>query len=177
MKILSLILLLSGSTFFLTEDTSIHDFKIQALDSEDIIDFKSFEGKKILVVNVASKCGYTGQYADLEKLYQTYKDQLVIVGFPCNQFLNQESGSEEEIATFCSSTYGVTFPMTTKIDVKGKDQNEIYGWLTSKDLNGKDDFKVKWNFNKFLIDENGQLIDHFSSKVKPFDEAIVKHLN
>ena len=158
------------------QSTSIYDFKIQALDSDEIIDLKSFEGKKILIVNVASKCGYTGQYADLEKLYQTYQDQLVIVGFPCNQFMGQEPGSEEEIATFCSANYGVTFPMTTKIDVKGKDQNEIYKWLTSKDLNGKDDYKIKWNFNKFLIDENGQLIDYFPSKVKPLDEAITKYL-
>ena len=177
MKILSLIILLASSTFFISQNKSIHDFKIQALDSDEVIDFKVYEGKKILIVNVASKCGYTGQYADLEKLYKTYQDQLVIVGFPCNQFLKQEPGSEEEIAQFCSSNYGVTFPMTTKIDVKGKDQHEIYQWLTSKELNGKDDYKVKWNFNKFLIDENGQLIDHFPSKVKPFDEAIVKYLN
>lgn len=175
MKIFSFLVLISFSAVLFAQSNSIYDFKIQALDSDEVIDFKAFEGKKILIVNVASKCGYTSQYADLEKLYKTYQDQLVIVGFPCNQFLNQESGSEEEIATFCSTNYGVTFPMTTKIDVKGKDQNEIYNWLTSKELNGKDDYKVKWNFNKFLIDENGQLIDYFPSKVKPFDEAISKH--
>ena len=177
MKILSLIILLTSSSLLIAQNKSIHDFKIQALDSDELIDFNTFEGKKILIVNVASKCGYTGQYADLEKLYKSYEDQLVIIGLPCNQFLKQEPGSEEEIAQFCSSNYGVTFPMTTKIDVKGKDQHEIYQWLTSKELNGKDDYKVKWNFNKFLIDENGQLIDHFQSKVKPFDEAIVKYLN
>ena len=177
MKIFGYLLIVLSSALFFQSETSIYDFKIQALDSDKMIDFQSFKGKKILIVNVASKCGYTGQYADLEKLYQTYKDQLVIVGFPCNQFLGQEPGSEEEIATFCSSKYGVTFPMTTKIDVKGKDQNEIYKWLTNKELNGKDDFKVKWNFNKFLIDEDGQLIDHFPSKVKPFDEAITKYFN
>ena len=177
MKILALLILMIGSTFYLSQNKSFHGFKIQALDSDEVIDFQSFAGKKILVVNVASKCGYTGQYADLEKLYKTYENQLIIVGFPCNQFLKQEPGSEAEIAQFCSSNYGVTFPMTTKIDVKGKEQHEIYQWLTDKSLNGKDDFKVKWNFNKFLVDENGQLIDHFPSKVKPFDEAIVKHLN
>ena len=177
MKMLSLLLMAIFSTLFLSNSTNIYDFKIQALNSDEVIDFQSFKGKNILIVNVASKCGYTGQYADLEKLYQTYKDQLVILGFPCNQFLGQEPGTEAEIATFCSKNYGVTFPMTTKVDVKGKNQHEIYQWLTQKKRNGKGDFKVKWNFNKFLIDENGQLIDHFPSKVKPFDEAIVKHLN
>ena len=174
---LSLILLMAISTLFFTNSKSIHQFKIQALNSDEVIDFQDFKGKKVLVVNVASKCGYTGQYEDLEKLYQTYKDQLVIVGFPCNQFMGQEPGSEEEIVTFCSKNYGVTFPMTTKIDVKGKDQHEIYQWLTQKDLNGKDDFKVKWNFNKFLIDENGNLVGHFPSKVKPFDDELVQYLN
>ena len=156
---------------------TIHNYKIQALNSNEVIDFQSFKGKKILIVNVASKCGYTKQYADLEKLYQTYKDQLVIVGFPCNQFLGQEPGTEEEIAQFCSSNYGVTFPMTTKVDVKGKDQHEIYKWLTSKELNGKGDYKVKWNFNKFLIDESGQLMDYFPSKVAPLNDAILKYLD
>ena len=176
MKILSLFFLMTGSMFLFTNNLSIHHFKVKALNSDQVIDFQSFEGKKILIVNVASKCGYTGQYADLEKLYKTYEDQMVIVGFPCNQFLGQEPGSEEEIARFCSANYGVTFPMSTKIDVKGKKQHEIYKWLTDKSLNGKGDFKVKWNFNKFLIDEKGQLIDHFPSKVKPFDERILKYL-
>lgn len=176
MKIFGFLLIIVSSVVLVQTESSIYDFKIQALDSEEVIDFQSFKGKKVLLVNVASKCGYTGQYADLEKLYQTFQDQLVIVGFPCNQFLGQEPGSEEEIAQFCSSNYGVTFPMTTKIDVKGKAQHEIYKWLTNKELNEKDDYKVKWNFNKFLIDENGQLIDHYPSKVKPFDGAITKHL-
>ncbi len=177
MKILSFLFIMMSSTFFLQTEPTIYDFKIQALDSDEMIDFKAFEGKKILIVNVASKCGYTGQYADLEKLYKKHQDQLVIIGFPCNQFLGQEPGSEEEIAQFCSANYGVTFPMTTKVDVKGKNQNEIYKWLTSKELNGKGDFKIKWNFNKFLIDENGQLIDYFPSGVKPLDDKIVMHLN
>ena len=176
MKTLSLLLIMFISPLFFTHTSTIHQFKIQALDSEEIIDFKAFKGKKVLIVNVASKCGYTSQYADLEKLYQTYKDKLVVVGLPCNQFMGQEPGSEKEIAQFCSSSYGVTFPMTTKIEVKGKDQHEIYQWLTQKELNEKGDFKVKWNFNKFLIDETGHLLEYFPSKVKPLDDAIVKYL-
>lgn len=159
-----------------TPPKSIHDFQIQALDSEEIIDFKSFEGKKVLVVNVASKCGFTGQYEGLEKLYQQYKGELVIVGFPCNQFLGQEPGSEETIAQFCSTKYGVSFPMTSKVKVKGKEAHPIYQWLTKKELNGKDNYKVSWNFNKFLLDEKGQIIAYFGSRTKPMDEAIIKHL-
>jgi glutathione peroxidase len=127
-------------------------------------------------VNVASKCGYTPQYADLEKLSQTYKDKLVVIGFPCNQFMGQEPGGEDQIAEFCQKNYGVTFPMTTKVDVKGKSQHEIYQWLTQKSLNGKDDYKVSWNFNKFLLDEEGYLIEHFPSGVNPLDEAITGKL-
>lgn len=152
--------------------TTIHDFQIRALDSEEVIDFSSFSGKKILIVNVASKCGFTYQYEDLEKLYQQYQDKLVVIGFPCNQFLGQEPGSEEKIAAFCSTTYGVTFPMTEKIDVKGKDAHPIYQWLTDKEKNGKQDFKISWNFNKFLIDEDGKIMAHFASGVKPLDKAI-----
>lgn len=159
-----------------TPPKSIHDFQIQALDSEEIIDFKNFEGKKVLVVNVASKCGFTGQYEGLEKLYQQYKGELVIVGFPCNQFLGQEPGSEETIAQFCSTKYGVSFPMTSKVKVKGKEAHPIYQWLTKKELNGKDNYKVSWNFNKFLLDEKGQIIAYFGSRTKPMDEAIIKHL-
>ncbi|MEZ5058215.1 MAG: glutathione peroxidase [Saprospiraceae bacterium] len=172
-----LILILLSMMVSNEPNTGIHQFKIQALNSDEVIDFSDFEGKKILIVNVASKCGFTYQYEDLEKLYQEYKDKLVVIGFPCNQFLGQEPGSEEKIESFCSSTYGVTFPMTTKINVKGKDQHPIYKWLTSKDLNGKDNYKISWNFNKFLLDEEGQLIEYYGSKVKPMDEAITKHLN
>ena len=156
---------------------TIHEFHIQALDSEEIIDFSLFAGKKILIVNVASKCGFTYQYEDLEKLYQKYQDKLVIVGFPCNQFLMQEPASEEKIAQFCSINYGVTFPLTTKIHVKGKKQHPIYQWLTKKELNGVGDYSVSWNFNKFLMDEEGKLIGHFSSKVEPLDEQITQYLD
>jgi glutathione peroxidase len=172
-----LILILLSMMVSNEPNTGIHQFKIQALNSDEVIDFSDFEGKKILIVNVASKCGFTYQYEDLEKLYQQYKDKLVVIGFPCNQFLGQEPGSEEKIESFCSSTYGVTFPMTTKINVKGKEQHPIYKWLTSKDLNGKDNYKISWNFNKFLLDEEGQLIEYYGSKVKPMDEAITKHLD
>ena len=155
---------------------SIHEFQIQALNSEDMIDFADFENKKVLIVNVASKCGFTYQYEDLEKLYQKYQDKLVIVGFPCNQFLMQEPGSEEKIEQFCSLNYGVTFPLTTKVQVKGKKQHPIYQWLTRKELNGKEDYSISWNFNKFLLDEDGKILEHFKSKVEPFDQEIIKYL-
>ena len=156
--------------------TSIHYYKIQALNSEETIDLADYRGKMLLLVNVASKCGYTPQYEDLQKLYDTYQDKLVIIGFPCNQFLFQESGSEADIATFCRKNYGVTFPMTTKIKVKGSDKHPIYQWLTSKKLNGVDNYSVSWNFNKFLIDEQGNLIGHLKSSVKLFDDKIIREL-
>lgn len=159
-----------------TTAPSIHDFQIRALDSDEIISLEDFKGKKILFVNVASKCGYTYQYEGLEKLSQQYKDKLVVIGVPCNQFLFQEPGSEEKIANFCSATYGVSFPMTQKIKVKGKDAHPIYQWLTKKEMNGKDNYKVSWNFNKFLIDEEGSLMAHFPSNIKPMDEAITSLL-
>ena len=177
---LTTILLMLGFLFTSKTPTktvdSFHEFTIEALNSDEKIEFSEFKGKKILLVNVASKCGFTYQYEGLEKLYQEYKDDLVIVGFPCNQFMFQESGSEEKIAGFCQRNYGVSFPMTTKISVKGKKQHPIYQWLTSKELNGVGDYKVSWNFNKFLLDEEGNLLEHFSAKVKPYDERILKHL-
>ena len=155
--------------------TSLHDFKIQRLDSEETLHLSDYAGKKILIVNVASRCGYTSQYEDLQQLYSAYQDKLEIVGFPCNQFANQESGSEATIAAFCNATYGVTFPMTTKVHVKGSDQHPIYQWLTQKEQNGVNDFKVRWNFNKFLIDEQGQLLAYFPSSVNPYDDEILKY--
>ncbi len=146
------------------------------LNSKDKLCLSDFKGKKILLVNVASECGFTKQYSDLEKLYTTYKDKLVIIGFPCNQFGGQEPGTEEEIATFCSSKFAVTFPLTTKIDVKGDKQHPIYKWLTNKTMNGVDDYNVNWNFNKFMLDENGQLIGYFSSRINPMDSAIINLL-
>lgn len=153
---------------------SFYDLSLLSLDEQDTVKFADYKGKKILCVNVASKCGYTYQYEDLQKLSEKYSDKLVIVGFPCNQFMGQEPGTAEEIETFCQKNYGVTFQMTEKIDVKGDNQHPVYQWLTKKEFNGKDNYKVSWNFNKFLIDENGNLMEHFGSKTKPFDEELVK---
>ncbi len=170
-------LLFIFSLFFSTINSSIYDFKIKALDSDEVIDLSSFKGKKLLIVNVASKCGYTPQYEDLQKLSVQYEDKLVVLGMPCDQFMGQELDTESAIKQFCTSNFHVTFPMTTMVEVKGENQHPIYQWLTHKSMNGKGDYKVSWNFNKFLIDENGQLLEHFQSKVKPMDEAITKYLN
>lgn len=174
MKIL-LIILFSFLTSAKTN--SIYDFKIKALDSDEVIDLSAFKGKKLLIVNVASKCGYTPQYEDLQKLSMQYDDKLVVLGFPCDQFMGQELNTESEIKTFCTNEFEVTFPMTTMVEVKGKDQHPIYQWLTQESMNGKGDYKVSWNFNKFLIDEEGKLLEYYPSKVKPMDEEIVKYLN
>lgn len=171
----NIVILLALLTLQNVMGQTFHDFSIQQLNSKETIDFSQYAGKKILVVNVASKCGYTPQYEDLQMLYNAYKDRLVIIGFPCNQFGSQEPGSEATIEEFCSATYGVDFPMTTKVDVKGKDQHPIYAWLTQKSQNGLDDFNVRWNFNKFLIDETGKLIAYFPSSVNPYDEEILAY--
>jgi glutathione peroxidase len=154
---------------------SIYDFKVEGLEGGSI-DFSSFKGKKILVVNTASKCGFTPQYKELEALYQQYKDKLVIVGFPANNFGGQEPGTNTEIATFCEKNYGVTFPMAAKISVKGDDMAPIYHWLTEKSQNGVLDAEIKWNFNKFLIDEKGNMVAYFPSKVTPLSEEITSKL-
>jgi glutathione peroxidase len=159
------------------ESKSIYEFKINSLDNTDVIDFSDFKGKKILIVNTASKCGFTGQYQDLEKLHKEYKDKLVIIGCPCNQFGGQEPGTPEDIAEFCKENYGVSFRMTEKLNVKGENQHPLYRWLTNKSLNGADDFEVKWNFNKFLINENGQLTNYFGSTTKPYDEELIAAIN
>ncbi len=158
-------------------DTSknIYQFKVKSLDG-NTIDFASFEGKKIMIVNTASECGYTPQYKELEELYEKYKDKLVIVGFPANNFGEQEPGTNSEIKTFCTKNYGVTFPMAEKISVKGDDTAPIYQWLTHKDKNGVLDAEVKWNFNKFLLDEHGHMIAYFPSKITPMSEDITSKL-
>ena len=151
---------------------TFYDFRVEALDGSEF-DFSSLNGKRILIVNTASKCGFTPQYDDLQKLFEEYKDRnFIIIGFPSNNFMSQEPGSNEEIAEFCRVNYGVTFPMMSKSSVKGKDQNEVYAWLTQKEKNGVSDAKVKWNFNKFLIDENGHWVAWYPSSVKPDDERI-----
>ena len=165
-------MILSLISFEKTVSASIYDYKITAIDGS-IIDMATFKGKKILIVNVASECGFTPQYEDLEKLYRQYKDQLVVIGFPANDFFGQEPGSNEEILQFCTSKYEVTFPLTQKISVKGKDKAPIYQWLTEKKLNGVEDSEVSWNFNKYLVDEDGRCICHFKSKVEPFDPIII----
>jgi glutathione peroxidase len=152
---------------------SIYQFKVEDL-SGNTFDFTSLKGKKIIIVNTASKCGYTPQYEQLEAIYNKYKNKnLVIIGFPANNFMWQEPGTNAEIATFCKSKYGVTFPMMAKISVKGKDMHPIYQFLTQKKLNGVLDSKVEWNFQKYLINEKGQLEQVYMSGVKPNDEKII----
>lgn len=153
---------------------TVYQFKVAALDG-GTIDFAKYKGKKILIVNTASKCGFTPQYEGLEELYKKYGDKLVIVGFPANNFGLQEPGTNNEIKTFCTKNYGVTFPMAAKVSVKGEDIAPIYKWLTEKAENGVMDAEIKWNFTKFLIDENGKLVEKFDSNVKPMDNEIVKH--
>ena len=154
-----------------TNKMSFYDLTINSIDGKEM-HMSDFKGKYVLCVNVASKCGYTPQYEDLEKLYEQYQGKLVIVGFPCNQFLGQEPGTSEEIVSFCQKNYGVTFPLTEKIDVKGKNQHGVYQWLTQKSLNGVADGNVKWNFHKFLISPEGEWLAEFPSGVKPFDTEL-----
>lgn len=154
---------------------NIYDIKIQSLQNKPI-NLSEFKGKYILFVNVASKCGFTPQYKDLEKLYQEHKDKLVVIGVPCNQFGKQEPGNSDEIQEFCQVNYGVSFLITEKVDVKGPNQHPLYSWLTSKNLNNKKNSSVKWNFQKYFISPEGQLIDYFFSITKPTSSKITKHL-
>lgn len=159
-----------------SQQPSLYDFTFQLRDIHGKpIDFHQFKGKKLLLVNVASECGFTPQYADLQKLHDTYKDKVTLIGIPCNQFGNQEPGSLEEIQEFCSTKFGVTFLMTEKINVKGTEQHQLYQWLTQKSLNGLKDSSVKWNFQKYLLNEQGQLIDYYYSITNPMSDAITKH--
>ena len=152
---------------------SFYDLKTKTIDGKEF-NLSSLKGKKILVVNTASKCGYTPQYEDLEKLYKTYKDSnFVIIGFPANNFMHQEPGTNSEIKEFCTKNYGVTFQMMEKISVKGDDMDPIYKWLTEKALNGKLDSSVKWNFQKYMIDEKGNLVDVVYSGDKPNCDKII----
>ncbi len=156
-------------------DKTIYDFKIKSLDG-GTIDFSQYRGKKILIVNTASKCGYTPQYEALQQLYTQYKDKLVIVGFPSDNFGGQEYQDDKEIQSFCQKNFGVTFPLTTRVDVKGADATPVFKYLCSKSENGVLDATVSWNFNKFLIDEQGKLLAHFDSKVKPDSDEITRYL-
>jgi glutathione peroxidase len=155
--------------------TSIYDIQINDLQGKKI-ELSDYKGKHILFVNVASKCGFTPQYESLEKLSSTYKNNLIVIGVPCNQFGKQEPGNASEIEEFCQVNYGVTFLITEKIDVKGDHKHPLYKWLTLRSLNGKKSSSVKWNFQKYLVDTEGKLIDYFFSITKPFSSKITKHL-
>lgn len=160
-----------------SQDQSIYDFKVQTLEGEDF-SFEQLKGKKVMIVNTASKCGFTPQYEDLQELWEHYGgDDFIIIGFPANNFMNQEPGSDEDIQAFCSRNYGVTFPMMSKISVKGNDMHPVYKWLTQKELNKFEDSKVQWNFQKYLIDENGRLVKVIKPRVKPTDPEILNWLN
>jgi glutathione peroxidase len=166
-----LFILISVSVF--AQQKTLHSFKTLTLEGEEF-DLATLKGKKVLVVNTASKCGLTPQYEDLEKLYKEFGgDKFVIIGFPANNFLKQEPGTNEEIKEFCSKNYGVTFPMMQKISVKGDDIDPIYQWLTQKEQNGVGDAEVSWNFQKFMIDENGNWVDYLKPKEKPYDEKLL----
>lgn len=169
----SLIFVFSLITILFSSDSrSFFDLKYQDIEGEGT-SMSSYKGKYILIVNVASKCGYTPQYKDLEALYQNKKESLVIIGFPCNQFGGQEPGKEEDIQSFCQKNYGVTFPLASKVKVKGSEQHEVYKWLTDKELNGVESSSVKWNFHKYLISPEGKYLGSFGSSVKPMDEKIL----
>lgn len=159
-----------------TASTPIYDIEINSLEGQPI-DLSDYKGKMILIVNVASECGFTGQYTDLQKLYDEYQDNLMVIGVPCNQFGGQEPGTADDIQTFCQKNYGVTFLMTEKVDVKGSNQHPLYKWLTSKEQNGNSNSSVKWNFQKYLINEDGQLVDYYFSITSPMSNKITKHLN
>jgi glutathione peroxidase len=177
MRQLILIILFANifSSMQAQKTSSVHDFKVTSLDG-GTIDLSSFKGKKILIVNTASRCGYTRQYKDLEELHNKYKDKLVIIGFPANNFGGQEPGSNEEIREFCTKNYGVSFPMAAKVSVKGKDIHPLFDWLTHKTLNGVMDAEIKWNFGKFLIGENGKPVAYFGSGTNPMSDDIVSRL-
>ncbi|MEM1319881.1 MAG: glutathione peroxidase [Bacteroidota bacterium] len=156
--------------------TSIYQFKVEGIGGE-VIDFADFKGKKLMVVNVASACGYTPQYQQLQELYEAFKDKIAIVGFPANNFGGQEPGSNAEIQQFCTSRFGVSFPLAAKISVVGANAHPIYQWLTSKEQNGRLDSEVKWNFHKYLLDEEGQLFKTLPSAVSPIDASIIDWIN
>ena len=172
--VMGLVAFLSSKLSFAKKDDSvtgsIYDFKMTSIDGHEI-DFAQYKGKSILIVNTASKCGYTPQYEGLEKLHELYKDKVTVLGFPANNFLWQEPGSNEEIATFCQKNYGVTFQMFEKISVKGGDKHPLYKWLEAKTGH-----LPSWNFCKYVVDKDGTSVKFFSQKVEPLDSAIVNAL-
>jgi len=158
-----------------TYSQSFYQLSIQSIDNKEI-KMSDYKDKYILIVNVASHCGYTSQYADLQKLSEKYSDKLVVLAVPCNQFGAQEPGNEKQIKIFCESKFNVSFPMTEKVNVKGKYQHPLYSWLTNKEQNKLGNFNVSWNFNKFLISNDGELISYFKSGVNPLDNQITDML-
>jgi glutathione peroxidase len=158
------------------QTSGFYDFRVKTLEGGDF-DFSSLRGKKVMIVNTASKCGNTPQYKDLEELYEKNREDLVIIGFPANNFGSQEPGSAAEIRQFCTENYGVTFPMMAKISVKGDDMAPLYKWLTSKEKNGVMDSEVKWNFQKYLIDEKGKLVDVVNPREKPDSEKVTSWIS
>ncbi len=159
-----------------TNGMSFYDFKLKTLDGKEL-DFSQFKGKKVLIINTASKCGFTPQYEDLEKLHETHGDKVTLIGFPCNDFGGQEPGTNEEIGAFCSKNYGVKFQMMDKVDVKGKNISPLYTWLTDKNKNGWNDQAPSWNFCKYLINEKGELVNFFGSSVNPMGKEILEAIN
>lgn len=173
-NLLFLVLIITGTLNAQDMKQSIHQFKVTDLYGEEF-DLSSLKGKKVMVVNTASECGLTPQYEQLQEVYDHYKDKnFVIVGFPANNFGAQEPGTDEQIAAFCKKNFGVTFPMMSKISVKGDDMHEVYQLLTQKDKNGLEDSEVKWNFQKYLLYENGYLVRVVAPTVLPNDESILK---
>lgn len=165
---------MSSTAQMIPNQVRFHDYRVKTITGEDF-NLVELKGKRVLVVNTASECGSTPQYAQLQELYETYGgDRFTIIGFPSNDFGGQEPGSNSEIATFCQKNYGVTFPMMQKISITGENPHPLYLWLTQKSRNGVSDAEVKWNFNKFLVDENGNWIAYYSSKTEPLDDEIVK---
>lgn len=173
MKTLLIAFLLSATL----TGTSIYDFKVPGLDGAGTINFADYRGKKIMIVNTASKCGNTPQYKDLETLYEKYKDKLVIIGFPANNFGAQEPGTNSEIKEFCTKNYGVSFPMAEKVSVKGDDIDPLFKYLVDEAAKLGIENPIKWNFTKFLIDEKGNLITVIHNKVSPMSEEVLKYLN
>lgn len=168
---ISILMMVCYSNFLISQE-SIYDISINDIDGNSI-DIGLFKGKKILFVNVASNCGFTNQYKSLESLHNRYKDKLVVVGVPCNQFGGQEPGEASEIKTFCTNTYNISFLLTEKIEVKGDNQHILYRWLTEKRLNKIKNSNIKWNFQKYLIDEKGNLMDFFYSTTSPISSKII----
>lgn len=175
-SILILSLVVASATMVMGQTKTLHDFTVTTLEGETF-PLSQLKGKKVMVVNTASKCGLTPQYETLEKLYKQYGgEKFVIIGFPANNFMKQEPGTNSEIREFCTANYGVTFPMMEKISVKGDDIHPLYKWLTTKSENGVVDAEISWNFQKFLIDEKGNVVDYLKPREKPDSEKVLSWL-